>query len=203
MAFSDVLFIGAGDYTAAQDRFMTLAHYVEGVSPTPGGDPRTALEVTPNPGGASWQVRVKAGWAFIQGDDVTNQGTYADYNGADLLITNTAQAPASQPRMDIVIVRVNDSEHTVRTPINIMYAEFVYGSPTAGASLANRLGAPTLPPTALHIADVVISPGQSNIQAAHIGDQRRIYGPSVYGEDGKRYRVGVDASGRLGIEAMT
>lgn len=202
MAFTKTSWLGAGSYSAGDDRTFA-GDICEGVLPAWGGSPQNALAVTQRGVGANWSVDIATGWAIIQGDDGTNQGVYKDYNSATYNLTNSGQAPATFPRVDIVVARINDAEWTVRTPAGAMYFEFLIGTPTSGANATNRLGAPAVPPSAIHLADVVVQTSSSNISNAMITEKRKLSGPLIWGEDGFAYRLGVSSSGQLGLEKLT
>lgn len=215
MPFAKTIYLGVEDYAAIHDRYYGMGHYVEGVAPRQGTfaagtstDAREALAIKQRAAGANLSVDISPGWAFVQGDDVVNQAMYADYNNSIVnLAYTTVGAPSTNPRIDMVVARINDSEHTQRTPADQMYFEIVPGVPlagTAGATLANGLGRATLPPSALWLADLELRTDSASVgvTTARIADRRKLYGPAVYGETGKRYRLGVDATGNFGIEEL-
>lgn len=215
MPFAKTIYLGVEDYAAIHDRYYGMGHYVEGVAPRQGvfvaastTDAREALAVKQRAAGANLSVDISPGWAFVQGDDVVNQAMYADYNNSVVnLAYSTVGAPSTNPRIDMVVARINDSEHTQRTPADQMYFEIVPGVPlagTAGASLANPLGRDALPPSALWIADLELrtDSGSVGVTTARIADRRKLYGPGLYSENGKRYRLGIDATGNFGIEEL-
>jgi hypothetical protein len=215
MPFAKTIYLGVEDYAAIHDRYYGMGHYVEGVAPRQGvfvaassTDAREALAIKQRAAGANLSVDISPGWAFVQGDDVVNQAMYADYNNSVVnLAYSTVGAPSTNPRIDMVVARINDSEHTQRTPADQMYFEIVPGVPlagTAGASLANPLGRDALPPSALWLADLELrtDSGTVGVTTARIADRRKLYGPGIYSENGKRYRLGIDAAGNIGIEEL-
>lgn len=168
------------------------------------GDPRTALQISQN---AGWVVNVAAGACLIQGDDGSTQGMYPYVQPSGGTFTLPTHNPAVNPRIDVIGVQFNDPAYTGRTPA---YANVVQilGNETAGATLANRNGAPggsggpAFPPSTVWLADILIATSDGSVQAGNIGDKRKAAGPAIWGEDGKRYRLGFNASGVLGQEVV-
>lgn len=204
MAFEQVLLLGndAEGFSAADDRWLALGQISEGVLPLRLGDVRDACAVTQRGIGANFSVDVASGWVIVEGTHVANQGAYAAYNSATLNVPHALAPNASFPRIDMLVVEVNDSEHTADSPADTIQAVWVYGTATAGATLDNRSGAAAVPATAYHLADVLVSPGDTTITNAAIREKRVPAGPLIHGEDGKAYRLGVDASGLLGLEEL-
>src|SRR5688572_19961982 len=99
--------------------------------------------VTQRAAGANMSVDVAAGECFVQGDTVVRQGIYHLVNDAVINATISANAPGN-PRIDQIIARVYDSADAgagTDTPA----IEVLAGTPSAGATLANRTGAAALP----------------------------------------------------------
>jgi hypothetical protein len=202
MAFGDTMWVGAdaAGYTAQEDRMFAMGWFCEGVAPAVGFDPTTALAVT---AAAGFSTNVGVGWAYVQGDDVVNQGLYASYNAATENVPNTFGAPASNGRVDLLVARIEDSEHVpgAATPNQMRFA-WVRGTAQSGADQNNSSTWPTVPSTALILASVLINTGDTSIVGARLADQRKLAGPGIFGEDGKRYRLGVNINGLLGIEEV-
>jgi hypothetical protein len=186
----------AGGRPAAVGNVLAAMDQVEGVNPGIAGDVRTSLQVSL---GSGLQVVIAAGGALIQGDDAVGQGMYYYLQSGNVNLSVPGNA-AGNPRVDSVFIQTNDSQYTTRTPVGAvpLYAQ---GAATSGATLANRSGAPALPPSALRLADVLV-PGGSPAAPSAVGDLRKPSGPAVWGEDGRRYRIGVDVTGRIGVEAV-
>lgn len=216
MSFETPFLFGTGKPSAWSDRWIAMGgHYAEGVGPaSSGGDPRTACFVKQN-SPASLGILISPGWVYVKGDDVVNQGFYCAYNNADLLVPNPFGAPvaAASQRIDLLVAQLVDSEASTAAspPDNVMTPVWVAGGVLAGTGkLAEYSGSgalpgdwPALPKTALLLAAVEVRTGDTTIVTARIRDLRRIYGPGVWGEDGKFYRIAVDASGSLGVEEVT
>jgi hypothetical protein len=128
-----------------------------------GGDYAT----TQRGAGANMSVDTAAGKAFVQGDTIVRQGLYQAVNDA-VVNTAVAAAHATLPRLDQLVLRVYDS--TVTGSSDVAQLEMVAGTPTASASLANRLGAAALPASALRIADVLVPAAAASIVNANIGN---------------------------------
>ena len=198
MAFTGTTWIGTQDYTAQQDRMFAMGlFFCEGVLAAIGENPQLALLVSP---GSGLSVNIGPGWGIIRGDDIKNQGMYADYNeGSILNFSNPYGAPAGAPRVDFVCAQVRDSEATPgASGADQMAPTWVRGTEEPGADPADPSFWPSLPATSLLLATVVIAPGQSTIRSTDVQDQRTLAGPMIWGEDGNRYRLGIDDNGNLG-----
>jgi hypothetical protein len=220
LGFTKTLELGTQQYAAQHDRLLAAmaTMFCEGVmaAPAPGanppwGDVRQACLVQIASGFA---VSVGAGWCLVQGDHQINQGMYLDYCDGSGTTTDPFGAPSggSQQRVDLLCASINDSEHTsdANPPQDQMGFRWVQGLASATASIADYAGGaalptswPQVPSSSLLLAAVEIHTGESSIQAGRISDMRRVAGPAVFGEDGKRYRLGVSATGQLGVEEVT
>jgi hypothetical protein len=116
--------------------------------------------------GANMSVDVAAGAAFVQGDDATRQGIYEVVNDATINVAIAANA-SGNPRIDAIVLQVNDSSVTGATDVPAVSA--LAGTPTAGATLANLLGKPSIPNTCLLLRYVVVANGAVSIVNANIG----------------------------------
>lgn len=202
VAFTKTLYLGTGQFAAMHDRFMTLGHFVEGVAPDVDtdnlGDVTAALLVSAN-GSDSTAVDIAAGWALVQGDDTDFQGMYADFNDASATLVSGSGAPtAGNQRVDIVRAFINDSEHTTRTPADVMQFGFTAGSPSAGASLTDKGTWPDLPASSLPLALVL----WDSTGITGVLDVRKAYGPGIWAADGSRYRLAVTDDKLLGLEQV-
>jgi hypothetical protein len=218
MAFTKTFLVGSRTDIAAQnDRLMGIgAIYIEGVAPAfyanaTEGDPQQACRVKQQ-SSPSLGVTIQAGRVFVRGDDTDYQGIYQDYNDGDFPLANPFGPPsgAGQQRIDLVVARINDSEHTTNAtpaPDSMAFA-WVQGTPNTSASISeyDPVSAPwpadwpTLPPSSLLLAAVELHTGDTSIVDSRILDMRRLAGPAIWGEDGNVYRLFVSASGMLGIE---
>lgn len=146
-----------GSHPAENDRLTTQALWA-----TTGIIKSNSLEVTANsPVGMS--VRVASGWAAIVGTTQANMGTYVAYNDAQVTLTITT-ADATNPRIDLVCMTVNDSYYTGST--NNVTLQVVAGTP-AGSPVA-----PTLPDNSISLATVAVAAGALSITSGNITDTR-------------------------------
>jgi len=120
-------------------------------------------------------VQVAAGTAYIKGQNVADQGTYRQYEATSHNIN--VGAGGANPRLDQIILRVLDQDHdTSGSYLGVI--EVIPGTPTAGATLANRSGAADLTTLSngsknvLLLADVLVGAGAGSISAGAIGDKR-------------------------------
>jgi len=150
-------------YAAADDRRIFDDIFTEGVVSS------GAFQVTQRGAGANQSVDVAAGSAYVTGDDTTFQGKYRLQNDATVNAV-VAAAHASLPRIDIAVVRVRDSQYgTGGDDATIMT---IAGTPTSGATLGNRLGAPALPNSNLYLADILVPAASTQVLNANIADKR-------------------------------
>jgi hypothetical protein len=127
-------------------------------------------------GGPGMFVDIAAGvpsFAAVQGDSVSGQGLYIVAPHSAAVITEAiAAADPTNPRIDIVILEVQDNVHDASGG-NIARTRVVTGTPTAGATLTNRAGVATLPGSALLLADVLVTAAASNVANTQIRDRRK------------------------------
>jgi len=122
----------------------------------------TDLAVTQNsPAGMS--VLVASGWAAILGTTQSNMGTYMAYNDATTTLT-VSTANASNPRIDIVVVTVNDAYYT--GSLNNVTFQVIAGTP------ASSPVAPSTPANSLLLATIAVGAGVTSIVTANITDNR-------------------------------
>lgn len=103
-------------------------------------------------------LSIAAGQCYIKGDTNANQGSYRFF--MDAAVALTFVAPATNPRIDMVIARIQDSDEVGSGPDSATI-EIVQGTPTAGANLSvNYAGAPLMAsvPTAMPICFVLVPP---------------------------------------------
>lgn len=210
MAFGKTSYTSADTYAPLDDRLMAAMHYVEGIAPAVGSDPRTACQVVPH-SPANLSVDISAGWALVQGDDVVNQGLYASFNSTAANIgLPSGSPPPSSPgtaRIDLVGVKINDSDAKVvpaGETANECFPFWVAGSAAAGVTLASPgSSVPATPASMLVLAWVQVDYAATTIAADHIGDKRKPYGPGIWGADGHRYRLAVSSGGTLEVEQVS
>lgn len=119
--------------------------------------------VTQRAAGANMSVDVAAGSAWIRGTESANQGAYHVYNDATVNLT-IATANATNPRIDLVIAKVQDSYYSGGTDS----ASITVVTGTAAASPVD----PTLPENALVLARVRVGAAVSSITTSNISDTR-------------------------------
>lgn len=146
-----------GSHPAENDRLTTQALWA-----TTGIIKSDSLTVTQNtPAGLS--VLVSSGWAAIVGTTQANMGTYVGFNdGTVTLSINTADA--TNPRIDLVCMTVNDAYYT--GSLNNVILQVIAGTP-AGSPVA-----PTLPANSISLATVAVGAGATSIIDANITDTR-------------------------------
>jgi hypothetical protein len=146
-----------GSHPAENDRLTTQALYA-----TTGIIGASSLAVTPNsPAGMS--VIVATGWAAIVGTTQSNMGTYVAYNDAPNTLTVTTANPTN-PRIDIVVVTVQDAYYT--GAFNDVIFQVIAGTPAGSPT------APATPANSIKLADIAVGAGVTSITAANITDQR-------------------------------
>ncbi len=178
-----------------------LAHVmVEGVlaDPSPitsGGqttNPQTALQVgTPS----GWVLPVAAGHALVQEDVSPNRLLL--HSGSGSCTMGTHQPAGGMKRIDAILLRYSSEAFSYEQQV---------GTARADANLTNLYGAPgktygpALTDTALVLAYVLVNDTDTGgPQAGNVLDYRALAGPAIWGEDGHRYRLGVNGSGELGL----
>lgn len=108
-------------------------------------------------------VQVATGWGAIVGNFTTNMGVYQFYNDAATQLSVTAANPTN-PRIDRVVVTVNDSYYTGAT--NNVTFTVVAGTPAASPS------APATPTNSISLATIAVAAGATSILNANITDTR-------------------------------
>lgn len=148
-----------GRYTAENDRRLISAIIrTEGVA--------NANDMTPSVITNSRQVSIGGGNAFVSGDytESGGGGMYHVYNEGSSEIQ--IPTPSSQERIDLVVLKVYDSNVTGDT--NEAKFEVVTGVPS------NSPAAPSVPLTAIAICQVRVMPGTTALQAQNVSDTRLI-----------------------------
>lgn len=148
-----------GVYSARMDRNLVDIFFTEGII-DPGSGGYEATETSPT----SNSLAIAAGRAVIQGDDEPFQGKYLCVNETILNLI-FGPAPVANSRIDLVILRVNDP---------------VAGGPAGNNATIDVIEgvvapspvAPALPSTAIPIAEVLRTVGDTSITTSMITDLR-------------------------------
>lgn len=137
-----------------------------GVHPNLGG-----LFLTQQAGSPNMTVDVLSGVAYIPGTEGSKQGTYTVLNDATVNKTVAASDP-SLPRIDIVVLKVQDSFYSGGT--NAWSIAVVTGTPAGSPSV------PAAPANSITISQIAVAAGATSITNANITD-RRSWSTSVGG----------------------
>lgn len=108
-------------------------------------------------------VQVASGWGAIVGDYTTNMGVYQFYNDAATSLS-VATADPSNPRIDKVVVTVNDAYYT--GAVNNVTFQVLTGTPAVSPT------APATPTNSLVLATIAVAAGATSIVNANITDAR-------------------------------
>jgi hypothetical protein len=144
----------------------------------PGGVPDAGWSASANTGscvvtqrgaGANFSVDVSAGWVFIIGTDVSGQSVYASWNDSTVNVV-TPSAPGTGTRVHRLIVQLQDKfslgSWTGYQAVPVILQDTGSGTPAAGNS-------------AITLATISITAGQSSVLNANITDLRRNVGPCL------------------------
>lgn len=126
-------------------------------------------KVTQRGAGANMSVDVAAGEAWVDGDSSAEQGFYHVVNDAVVNVA-IAAANATNPRIDAIVLAVNDSTEIGGS--DEYKLEALTGTATGGASLANLTGKPAIGATKLLLAYVLVPASATKIENAQIGGLR-------------------------------
>jgi hypothetical protein len=144
----------------------------------------TSYEVTQRAAGTNMSVDIAATGidaasgiaAVVQGDAVTGQGLYPVPAHTAVINETVTAAHASLPRVDAVILEVQDTTHDASGSNNVR-TRVVAGTATAGATLDNARdgshGGAAIPSNALHLADVLVGAGVTTLANGVIRDRRK------------------------------
>ena len=152
-------------YDASRDRLVT-AH---GGAVQAGVWDASDFKVIQRAAGANMSVDVGSGFALVQAPD--GIGLYHEQNDAAMNVS-IAAAHATLPRIDRVVLRVNDSTDggdADDTPL----VTVLTGTATSGATLDNLTGAPAVPAGDLLLGDVLVGAAVTSITTSNIRDRRR------------------------------
>jgi hypothetical protein len=146
-----------GSHPAENDRLTAQAIFATTGIVTSG-----SMAVTANsPVGMS--VLVASGWAAIVGTTQANMGTYLAYNDATDTLTITTADPTN-PRIDRVVVTVNDAYYTGAT--NNVVLSVLAGTPAGSPT------APATPANSISLATIAVAAGALSIGSGNITDTR-------------------------------
>jgi hypothetical protein len=146
-----------GSHPAENDRLTMQALYS-----TTGTIGSSSLAVTQSatPG---MSVQIASGWAAIVGTTQANMGVYTAYNDAAATAT-IATANATNPRIDLVCLTVNDAYYTGST--NNVVINVVTGTPASSPTV------PATPANSIALAKVAVGANVTSIVNANITDLR-------------------------------
>jgi microcystin-dependent protein len=167
VVIADPIFLQNKTYGAIDDRKVLQDLIMPGVAGS--GD----FAVTFSSGRT---LSVAAGIAFVKGLNVSDQGAYRVRTSGSTSITGN-NGDATNPRIDQVVIRVMDTTHDSSGSTEAR-VEIHEGTPTAGATLANRSGAANL--TALSaksvilLADLLVPAGATSYTGGNLGDKRTL-----------------------------
>lgn len=147
--------LDAGSTPAENDRLV-----IAGLLVRPGVVGQDDLKVVASSG---LTVSVGAGAAYVQGDVRSNQGVYHVINDSAETVT-LAAAPATNPRIDVIIARVKDAD--AEGTENSASLEAVTGTESSTPT------APVVPKNSLVLAYVNVAVGASSLSSANITDKR-------------------------------
>lgn len=134
----------------------------------------TDFKVVQRGAGANMSVDVTmttGGFAVVQGDSVSGQGLYTVPVHSSTVNEVVAPADASNPRLDQVILEVQDNVHDASGG-NLARTRIVPGTPTGGCTLDNRSGVAALPSNAVRLADILVPAASVTVVTANIRDRR-------------------------------
>jgi len=146
-----------GSHPAENDRLTMQALYS-----TTGIIGSTSLAVTQSatPG---MSVLIASGWAAIVGTTQANMGVYTSYNDASVT-ASIATANATNPRIDLVCLTVNDAYYTGST--NNIVVNVVTGTPASSPAV------PSTPANSIALAQVYVGAAVTSITNSNITDVR-------------------------------
>lgn len=108
---------------------------------------------------------IKAGHAFIKGDNNAHQGTYHVYNDASVTIPHDPSS-SSQRRIDLVVAEILDDAF-IGGGTRAWRLRAVKGAETSGTAVV-----PATPASAIPLAEITIDPAVTTISLAKIKDVR-------------------------------
>lgn len=126
----------------------------------------SGLAVSQRGAGANNSVDVAVGIGVVQGDDQADQGKYVVRNTAVVNVPVTA-APGSNSRIDLVVLQIRDS-NAGGDPGDDAIFDIIEGV-AAGSPVA-----PAVPDSALLLARILRTAGDTSVTTAMITDQRTL-----------------------------
>lgn len=134
----------------------------------------TGWKVTENAGGPNMTVQVAAnvGLARVDGDSVAFQSAYVVAPHSAVVTLDVAAAHSTNPRVDMVALQVRDNTHDASGQ-NDARVVYLTGTATSGATLDNLNGSPSLPSSAIRLADVLVPAADTTISNSQIRDRRK------------------------------
>lgn len=149
-----------------------------------------SLEVTQRGAGANMSVDVSGGRAYILNSSYTTNGNATKYwflkSGSTTNVTITSNS-SGNPRIDIIVAKVNTSTTPDATASNIGSIYAIAGTPAASPS------APATPSDCLLLAQVAVASGATSIVDANITDARVMAAIKIPDGNQLVYTVGSDA----------
>lgn len=153
-------------YSARLDRQIVQLLFSEGVLDIGSNQ----LEVRETGGLPTNAIEVVAGVGIVTGDDEPIQGHYVSHvgaGGAAFVSFAMPPAPVTDQRVDLIVLRVNDSTSgSTETPADAAVLDVVQGATGVGPT------APALPPTAIPLAEVLRTAGDTFVDNGMITDLR-------------------------------
>lgn len=166
MALTDAVWLQNLTYSAEQTRRFVTALLTRGAtigSAVGGLVGSTDFLVTY--AGSGLNVSAAAGEGYVAGSSTTSQGAYYA-RGSTATSLTPASANPTNPRIDLIYVQVNDTAYTGST--NNATCSIATGTPSSGANLTNKTGAPSLPVSSYALAYVLIPANASTISNVDI-----------------------------------
>lgn len=152
-------------YSARLDRQIVQLLFSEGVLDIGSGE--LEVRATTAPTNA---IEVVAGNGIVAGDDEPIQGHYFAHvgaGGAAFVSFAMPPAPLNDQRVDLIVLRVNDSTSgSTETPVDAAVLDVIQGVDGVGPV------APALPPTAIPLAEILRTAGDTFVDNGMITDLR-------------------------------
>ena len=142
---------------------------VVGITVPSGAANAGGLAVTQRGAGANFSVDVAAGYGFVIGDDITNQGLYQCWNDGTVNVA-VPSPPGSGSRVHRLILQIQD---------HLSNGVWTSGNYTADLVLLADTGSgtPAVGNSAITLALITVNAGDASVVNAAIADYRRALGP--------------------------
>lgn len=124
-------------------------------------------DMTLTPPGSGMTVNVAPGEAYIAGSSSATQGGYYCRVSSSTSLA-LAASNATNPRIDMVAAQVTDAAYSGVT--NTFAPVVLTGTPTASATLANLLGAPSAPASSLVLGYVLVPAASTSVTGGNISN---------------------------------